>query len=238
MQDIQLVLEEFGLTKTEATIYLTLLRQGSSTAYRISKESGLYKANTYQAIESLIQKNLVIKVVINGKQKLTAVPPEEFISILDQKKERMQSIIPLMARSFQEDLEEISVFQGVNAFMNLMYEILKQNTPIYVFDIPAYVPKIVQAHITDFHKERIKKRVAMYHIYDYDARERIAFLKKLKYTYAKQGPYHRNSTVSTMVCGNTTLIINWQKHVKTVRILDADIAEAYRNQFKELWKQN
>ncbi|MFA5797181.1 MAG: helix-turn-helix domain-containing protein [Candidatus Woesearchaeota archaeon] len=237
MQDIQAVLEEFGLTKTEAVIYLTLLKQGSSTAYRISKEAHLYKANTYQAIESLIHKALVVKAVINSKQKLTVVPPEEFISLLEKKKERMQSVLPLMERNFNEESEEISVFQGINAFMNLMYEFLKQNESIYVFDIPGYVPKIVQSHINDFHKERIKKKVKMYHIYDYDAKERITFLRTLKYTYAKQGTYHRNSTVSTMVCGNTTLIINWQKHVKTVRIVDKDISEAYRNQFSLLWEQ-
>ncbi len=237
MQEIHVVLEEFGLTKTEAIIYLTLLRQGSSTAYRISKEAHLYKANTYQAIESLIQKALVIKSVINDKQKLTVVPPEEFISLLEKKKERMQSVLPLMERNFQEESEEISVFQGVNVFMNLMYDFLKKNESIYVFDIPSYVPQIVQAHITEFHKERIKKKVKMYYIYDYDAKERIKFLHTLKYTYAKQGAYHRNSTVSTMVCGNTTLIINWQKHVKTVRIIDKDISEAYRNQFMMLWEQ-
>ena len=77
--EITNALEDFGLTKTEVAVYLTLLKKNQSTAYRISKESQIYKANTYMAIESLVKKNLIIKEVINQKQFFKAVPPEKFI---------------------------------------------------------------------------------------------------------------------------------------------------------------
>lgn len=232
-----LLFEELGLTRTEATIYLALLKKGSSTAYRISKEAQLYKANTYQAIEALIKKNLVVKEVVNNKQLLHAVQPEEFVNNLDRQKEKIQFLLPHIERAFQDESEGVSVFQGINAFMNLLYDLLKQKEHIYVFDIPNYVPQLVRIHIAKFHKERIKHKVKMYHIYDYNAEDRIKYLNKIKLTYAKQGKQNRFSLVSTLTCGNTTLIINWKKGLKVVKIIDKDIAETYKNQFDVLWKQ-
>ena len=75
----------------------------------------------------------------------------------------------------------------------------------------------------------------MYHIYDYEAKDRIKLLRKMKYTYAKQGLKNRLSITSTLVCKDTTLIINWKKGLKTVKIIDKDIAEAFNNQFDILW---
>ena len=75
----------------------------------------------------------------------------------------------------------------------------------------------------------------MYHIYDYNAKERISFLKKIKYTYAKTGMKNRLSVTSTLICGNTTLLINWKKGMKIVKIVDQDIADTYKKQFDILW---
>ncbi|MDO8622718.1 MAG: helix-turn-helix domain-containing protein [archaeon] len=235
VQDIEKTLEEAGLTKTETKVYLTLIKKGPSTAYRISLESGLYKANTYMAIEGLVKKNFVKKEEINNKHIFKAVDPEEFVNNLERKKEKIQAIIPFIQRNFHEELEEVSVFTGVEAFFNILYSLLNKKSSIKVFDIPSYVPEIVTFQINQFHKERIKKKVAMYHIYDYDAKDRIKFLRKIKYTYAKQGQKNRLSVTSTLVCGDTTLIINWKKGLKTVKIIDKDIAETFNNQFDILW---
>lgn len=230
-------LVDFGLTRTEAQVYLALVRKGSCTAYRLAKDAGLYRANTYQAIDSLIAKQLVTSSMMNHKQQLTAVSPESLLTVMQLKKEKLESIIPMMDRGFQEEQENVSVFTGVQAFMDLLYLFLSTQESIYVFDIPKYVPEIVKTHITHFHKKRIAQKVRMYHIYDYDAKDRIRYLKSLRYTYAKQSARIRHSVISTIVCGSVTLLVNWQRGVKVVRIEDQDIAKAYLNQFKVLWEE-
>ena len=230
------ILEEFGLSKTESIIYLTLLKKGTLSAYRISKEAGLYKANTYQAVEGLIKKSLASQYSYEGRNLIKALPPEELVRKLDRQKEGLQSILPLIERSLGEE-EGISVLSGVKSFMNALYGFLSIGKDIYVFDIPSYVPQMVGPYINNFHKERLKRKVSMYHIYDYDAKERISYLKKLKYTYAKRGKVNRLSTVSTLTCGDVTLIVNWKKEVKTIMIKDKDVAEAYKGQFDMLWEK-
>ncbi len=235
MEDVVKLLEEMGLTKTEAIVYLTLVKKGSSTAYRLSKDANIYKANTYMAIEGLIRKNLVVRVDIQGKSLLRAVPPEDFVLHLDRQKEKFEQVLPQIERNFQDEYNDVAVFSGVETFFNILHSLLEEKESIYAFDIPSFVPQIVQTHIGKFHVVRIKKKIKMYHIYDYDAKERIALLKKMPHTYAKCNVQNRFSAVSTIVCGKITLITNWKNLVKTVKIVDRDIADAYRQQFDVLW---
>jgi sugar-specific transcriptional regulator TrmB len=234
IEELHKILEQVGLTKTEVLVYLALVKSGQSTAYKIANEAHLYRANTYMAIENLIAKGFVLKNEVNRRQILKAVSPEEFIKTLDRQKEKLQAAIPLIPRGFSEDVENVSVFTGINAFFSLLYSLLEKKQDIYVFDIPSYVPELLSSHINQFHKERIKRKIKMYHIYDYDS-PRIAYLNSLKHTYAKKGMPGRISTTSTLVCGDITQIINWKKGLKVVKIIDKDISEAYKKQFDLLW---
>lgn len=49
-------LTEYGLTRQEATIYTTLLKQGSMSGYEVSKETGISKSNVYSALNGLTVK--------------------------------------------------------------------------------------------------------------------------------------------------------------------------------------
>ncbi len=232
-KEIEEALQDFGLTKTETIIFLTLLREGASTSYKISKNSKLYKANTYQSVENLIAKGVVTSTIINNKKIITAVPPEQLLTTLELKKEKIQTIIPLISQ--KEDTVGIHVQTGLQSLMNTLYSLLEKKEPIYAYDIPKYVPSIVRTHINHFHNKRIDKKVPMYHIYDYDAKERISYLNKMKLTYAKSTQTKRNSLTSTIICGDVTLIINWMKDIKIIYIQDKDITQTNKQQFDILW---
>ena len=46
----------FGLTRIEATIYITLLSHGSMTGYEIAKETGISRSNVYNSLATLVEK--------------------------------------------------------------------------------------------------------------------------------------------------------------------------------------
>ena len=46
----------FGLTRIEATIYITLLSHGSMTGYEIAKETGISRSNVYNSLTTLVEK--------------------------------------------------------------------------------------------------------------------------------------------------------------------------------------
>jgi len=172
----------------------------------------------------------------NAKQYVLAVEPDELLSLLEKKKEKLQQIIPSIERNFGEEYTDVSVFAGIDAFFSIFYKLLEHKQAIYAYDIPSNVPDLVKTHINTFHRERIKAAIPMYHIYDETAKDRIKYLKKIKYTFAKEGQHKRLSVLTTIVCGNTTLIINWNDNMRTVRIIDSGMADSARKQFDILWK--
>lgn len=46
----------FGLTRIEATIYLTLLSHGTMNGYEIAKETNISRSNVYSSLSSLVEK--------------------------------------------------------------------------------------------------------------------------------------------------------------------------------------
>ncbi len=49
-------LSSFGLTRIEATIYITLLSHGAMTGYEIAKETGISRSNVYNSLATLVEK--------------------------------------------------------------------------------------------------------------------------------------------------------------------------------------
>ncbi len=67
-------MKQLGFTGAEAQIYIFLLQHPRSTGYEISKGTGLPRANTYQALETLAAKERV-NAISQDPTRYVAVPP-------------------------------------------------------------------------------------------------------------------------------------------------------------------
>ena len=50
------ILIDFGLTRQEASIYVTLLNHGEMTGYEVAKDTGISRSNVYAALTALTEK--------------------------------------------------------------------------------------------------------------------------------------------------------------------------------------
>ncbi len=236
---MQEILIKSGLSKNEAIVYLTLSKIGLSSAYKISKSAGLFKANTYETLKRLLEKGLVSKEEINRKTLYEASDPSFLIDNLNKKKENLNEIIPSL-RMFQKSNvseSEFKSYKGIDAFLNLLYHLLEYNESIYVYGAPKIAYDLLKFRLDNYHKERINKKIKMYHIYNFGAIERIKKLKKMPYTPIRILPELFDSQVSTVICGKEILFTIWKPPIKTIQIMDEDMAQAYKNYFKILWEQ-
>lgn len=76
-------LERFGFTPTETKIYEVLLRLGASTGYAVSKEAGLARANTYQALDGLVRRGAARRSA-TIPAKYAALSPEAVVGELER----------------------------------------------------------------------------------------------------------------------------------------------------------
>ena len=92
------ILLELGLTNTEIKIYLALLELGSSSAGAILERSHLPNSTLHRDLNSLIEKGL-INFILEGKRKIyQATDPESLLVLLDDKKKRLEKILPELKR--------------------------------------------------------------------------------------------------------------------------------------------
>jgi len=77
------VLEEIGLTKGEAKVYLSLLSLGLTTTGPIVRESGVSASKVYKVLARLAKKGLVSYIVKKRTKFFRAADPERLLDFLE-----------------------------------------------------------------------------------------------------------------------------------------------------------
>ncbi len=231
-------LEDIGLSHNEASIYLALLETGLATASEIAKKSRVHRTNVYDVLERLIEKGLVSYITRYKTKYFEASPPDNLMRYIKEKEDALKKAIPQLKLigKIHEKKGEAHIFEGVKAFMNILYGFLEQKEEILAYGIPKeVVGDFLKFEIPHFHKVRIEKKIWMKHIYNHDALKRIEHLNKMKYTCAGFLPKIYDTEVSTIVCGDEVVLQFWIKPPMMIQIKNEKIAEAYRQYFNLLW---
>jgi len=232
------LLQECGFSRNESKVYLKLSEIGLSSAYKISKEANLFKANTYLTLKRLEEKGLVMQRNVDGKVMYEASDPSLLMNILDSKRDKISQLIPSI-RLMQKSVRTETVFntyKGADAFLAILYHFLEFKESILVYGAPKRAYELMKLRIEQFHEKRIGNKIKMYHIYNFEAMERIKQISKMPYTYARYLSQLFDSQVSTNICGDEVVFVIWNPPVKVIQVKDKDMAQTYKNYFKILWK--
>ncbi|WP_407889231.1 TrmB family transcriptional regulator [Levilactobacillus sp. N40-8-2] len=81
MESVTELLSKFGLTTSEAKVYVSLLQMDASTGYKISGKAGIARSKVYNVLSSLVSKGLVFQSK-DEKSLYTALPVDELVSKL------------------------------------------------------------------------------------------------------------------------------------------------------------
>jgi len=230
------VLQELGFSKNEAIVYLALLSLGSSTAGKVAEQCKLHRTNVYDALERLSEKGIVSHMIKDNTKIFEATDPNHLKQLLDEKKMHLEAVLPQLLLDKQIAAKTSAhVYEGTKALRAVLFDMLRHNETICTYGIPKIVPEITKPFIDQFHMQRIKKKIIMKHLYNENAKERIAHLNTLQYTEAKYLPEKFNTPVTTLVCGNETIIVNWDKPITFILIENKALADAYKNYFEILY---
>lgn len=87
-------LAELGLTEGEASVYFASVTLGSASVMQIASVAGIKRTSAYSIIESLIAMGLMTAEVAGLKKRFIAEPPEKLETILEIRRQKLQSILP------------------------------------------------------------------------------------------------------------------------------------------------
>jgi sugar-specific transcriptional regulator TrmB len=234
------VLEEIGLSKNEAKVYLSLSYLGSTTAGKIANHSKVPRPNVYDAIERLKQKGLVGQITKDGKMFFQASEPQNLIGILKDKEARLNQILPklVLNQHLSKSKSNVSMSEGLKAARSVFLHFLEVGKDIYVYGAPKIAVDLIGPYLENFHRQRIERGIWMRHIYNSDARDRVAFINKnFKLTEARCLPEEFDVPATTHICGEEVIIILWSKTPQIIQIKNKEVAVAYKKYFDILWER-
>jgi len=238
MESRESVLMDMGLSKNEAKAYVSLIEIGASTVTKISNKSKVHRTNLYEALERLKKKGIVSAFTKNGTVHFEATDPKIFFNFLKEREMKLNSVMPqlLLAKKMSTPDENIEIREGLTAVKATFSDALKHNQPIYTFGSPKEASGLAKIFLDRFHKERIKKKIPMYHIYNSDAEARIKELKKLPYTHVRTLAPEFNSPIATGICGDEVALKIWDKKDGMAIVIKSErIAKAYKKYFDLLY---
>ncbi|TSC66409.1 MAG: transcriptional regulator TrmB [Microgenomates group bacterium Gr01-1014_80] len=155
-------LEQLGLSKKEAQIYVFLLYSGPSTPTEIANGTGIKRPNIYEYVGNLEKQGLVHYQLINKRKLIVASPPEKITELIEEKLNLAKQLVPTLAQRVGDSFQsKITFYKGKKAMQELFKDALFcQQKEIFYQWSPEDMNKILDKKvIEEFIKVRLKKGI-------------------------------------------------------------------------------
>jgi sugar-specific transcriptional regulator TrmB len=231
-------LQDIGLNKNEAKIYIALTEIGQTTIGDIAKKSKVHRTNVYDAIENLVNKGLVSLILKDNIRYYQPTDPDNLMNMIQEKEEKVKNLLPQlrMLQGLSNDKSEASIQEGLEATRRALDSLLVYKSEILVMGAPSHVDQLLGPFLANFHKRRVEMKIVMKHLSNTDAQDRIKYLKTLKYTPVRVLPSAYNSPVATIIVGEEVKFIQFIENPVIITIKNKNMVDGYRKYFYYLWK--
>lgn len=124
-------LKKLGFNEYESKTYTTLVQSGTSTAYQVSKMSGVPRARIYDTLESLVEKGIVLKEEYEKSTVYSPLPVEIFLQKTQAEWEDTYRTLDKGLRELElkkQNAEDNKVFtiKNQSAILNYCKELIKK----------------------------------------------------------------------------------------------------------------
>ena len=228
------ILEKIGLTNKEAKIYLSLLKLKLAPVTKISEESGVDRTQTYDILQSLIERGLASYSLKNNTRHFSPANPNQILYDLQEKEREFRSILPDLKQLLAQQPEKISVeiFKGIDGLKAVYKNLLKSKKDYLLLGTPQIFEKILPIFSKQFlrqvEKDNLKEKII------FSNREKFTKLKNGQYKYLKQDIF--NPTDALIYDKHVVLFI-WSEPYYAILMRSKEIEQTYRKYFDFLWKQ-
>lgn len=237
-------LEELGLTKNEAIVYLFLLKKGETTTGSIIKETQIVNSQVYETLNSLIARGLVsYNVQKNGKH-FSACDPKKFIELEEVRKKKVQELIPgLLDLKNSEQKDTITaVYEGYEGFKTAFKKIIDDCPPrreifILGFSEQQNKTETLRLFLSNINLKSIQKKHKLKIILDGSVKETLGKdREKENNTEVRYMPKGYISPAAIDIFEDYVYMFLWEEKPFVFMIKNKVIADSFKVYFNFLWK--
>lgn len=236
------VFESVGIPKMQTTVYLDLLKNKESTATEVSKRTKMHRANVYDTLTKLKERNLVYLSTKGGKQVFVALSTDLIVNEEKDKLENLKSTMAYIKKTYLPgQTPKVYTLEGLNAVKNILFGLLEKKSDVWIYGLAEnenIINVLNDKLVHSFHLERIKKHIELKLLFYKVPQEEIKKIGTLKFTEARLLPKAQQSKASQIthiVCHDSVHITLWIHPIHTIVIENKVIAKEYLDFYTLLW---
>jgi sugar-specific transcriptional regulator TrmB len=237
-------LKKLGLSQSEATLYLSLLKFGTSEVQPLIEETGFYKANIYQALERLCEKGIISKIIENKKRVYQIQKPESILELIKKKKNELdeqekiaKELIKKIENKKSTNVQETAmVFRGIAGVKQIYSEIINKKLDYLVFGSPKESGIIIEDYYwQNLHLKQKENKIKAKMIFHKSLRKWKKLIPKdiinLRFFDEEFEPL-----TETTIYGNKVAFVVWAENPVVTIINNEHVVDSYKQLFNILWK--
>lgn len=237
-------LQELGLNKNEATVYLALVKLGQSTANAIIKSTGFHRNIVYDNLEKLSEKGLVSSIIEDKKQVFRPTKAVALAQMIEEEAKQVNEKVTKaleMSKEISNILDKnkskfrATVHQGNKGIKEILYEILEEKEYWGIGVSNASVAVLGEdfwkVYIEKVKRNKIRERLLL----NNDFNKNLP-ISSSKYTELRHLPVQANLITETLIYGNKVAIIVYTDPPIATLIESKDAVNSFLSYFETLWK--
>jgi sugar-specific transcriptional regulator TrmB len=233
-------LKKLGFSKNLSTVYLALFKLGKVRAGEIIKNTKMHRSIVYEALEELVERELVTKTELRGVFMFQANDPGNLVEELERKKNYAEAVANKI-RDFQEEApREITVFEGLEGIKEMRSRSLnlsKDETVCILGGSKITVIPEWESFWRSYHKKRLQRNINLKILFDHSTDQKILdFRNKLDRTEARYLPPGIDAPVWFGLWGDTVEIGIPGKDPIGFNIKSKDVVEGFKKYFDFMWE--
>lgn len=240
-----------GLSEGEAIIYDFLLKNGEKSAGDIIEGTGLKRGNTYNILESLVTKSLIIQAEKNKVAHFRIENPRALLDYIDNrkielnnKKHALEGILPSLISQYQLNTNKpvVSYYEGEDGISKVIEDTLTSKGELLQYmdieEIHKHIKKVSVGYLEKRKKLNIKKKIlclnsayALNYYKDNTKNEysEVHFIEKLETSFDVSMHIYDNKVSYFSFTGGKLI---------GVIIDDTNIANMHRHLFNDLFEKS
>ncbi len=232
------ILENIGLTKGEAKVYLTLLEIGTTKVGKVILKTNLASSAVHHILTTLREKGFVSYIKKGNVKHFQAAPPSHVLHILEEKRKQFSDILPELElkQKFRQEHTEAEVFEGTKGILTML-EILIEDTrkgDHYYFFATDVQGKNEEVQ-TFFKRYDAKRKQKKLRVYGFAPKKLETLFQNRPALKVKYPLFPIPSDIS--ICNNKVALIAWGEKPIGYLLHSKEIAQVYKNYFEDVWKR-
>ncbi len=240
------ILQQIGLSKNEAQIYETLLREGESTVGMIANKSKVHRRNVYDAIKRLIEKGIVFEVLETKENRYQAVNPNKLSELLEEKQSALQKVMPELEALFTRTppAEAVYIYKGVDGWKNYIRDILRVGKDVYTIGGKgAWLDPRLSGTLHQFTTDITKKKMNLRILFDHEMKtQKTNFAKLVHISEFRFLPGQYSTPCAIDIFGDRVVVLSnvqigsFNENSSFTVTVNQQIADAFLTWFQFMWE--